>query len=87
MGFIALAMASLLLFRLVVVLFTSVGGSAMAVFGLIALAMQVDSWEPSVRESLSRTPLLIPLLVCLAAVGGFVLQEARNREAAKEESD
>jgi hypothetical protein len=87
MGFIALAMASLLLFRVMIVLFTSVSGAAMVVFGVLTLLLQVDSWESAVRDSLSSHQLLLPLLVALAALGGFVLQETRSREEASEESE
>ena len=81
MGFILLAMTSLVLFRLVIVLFTSVGGAAMGVFGGVTLLLHVPAWETSVRASLTSNQLLIPLLVTVAAVGGFVLQESRLREA------
>jgi len=78
-GFIVLAMASLILYRLVVVLFTSVGGAMMVVFGGITLLMHVPVWTESIRDGLTSTPLLIPILLALAAVGGFVLQESRMR--------
>jgi hypothetical protein len=80
MGFILLALLSLILFRLVIVLFTSVGGAAMVVFGGITLLMQVPAWEPAVRSSLGDNQLLLPLLLIVAAVGGFVIQESRVRE-------
>ena len=85
MGFIALAMASFLLFRLVIILFTSIGGAAMVVFGGITLLLQVEAWEPAVRSTLASNQLLIPLLVGLAAVTGFVLQETRVRSGQHEE--
>ena len=85
MGFIALAMASFLLFRLVIILFTSIGGAAMVVFGGITLLLQVEAWEPAVRSTLASNQLLIPLLVGLAAVTGFVLQESRVRSGQHEE--
>jgi hypothetical protein len=80
MGFILLAMASLIFFRLVIVLFTSVGGAAMVVFGIITLLLHVPAWEEAVRLSLTSNHLLIPLLLAVAAVGGFVLQESRCRD-------
>lgn len=79
MGFIVLAMASLIVFRLVVVLSTSIGGAAMIVFGGITLLLQVPDWEQGVRSGLSDHTLMIPLLVLVAAAGGFVLQESRVR--------
>jgi hypothetical protein len=85
MGFILLAMASLILFRLVIVLFTSVGGASMVIFGGITLLLQVPAWGPSIRTSLASNQLLIPLLVTVAAVGGFVLQESRLRQSAPAE--
>jgi hypothetical protein len=50
------------------------------VFGAITLLMHVEAWEPAVRQSLSQNHLLIPLLLTVAAVGGFVLQESRIRD-------
>jgi hypothetical protein len=78
-GFVVLAMASIIMFRLVIVLFTAVGGAAMAIFGAITLLMQVPNWEQAIRASLTQNELLIPLLMLVAAVSGFVLQESRLR--------
>jgi len=80
MGFIILAMSSLILFRLVIVLFTSVGGAAMVVLGGITLLLHVPAWETAVREVLTGNQMLIPLLLCVAAVAGFVLQHGRLKE-------
>jgi hypothetical protein len=77
-------MASLLLFRVMIVLFTSVSGAAMVVFGALVLLLQNDAWEPAIRDSLTSNELLLPILVTLAAVAGFVLQEGRNRKEAAE---
>ncbi|MCI0362837.1 MAG: hypothetical protein L0219_03085, partial [Phycisphaerales bacterium] len=79
MGFIALALLSFVVFRLVVVLFTSIGGAAMVVLGVITLLMQVPGWEPIVRQGLANNQHLVPLLVTVAAVAGFVIQESRVR--------
>ncbi|MHC5113387.1 MAG: TM7S3/TM198-like domain-containing protein [Planctomycetota bacterium] len=78
-GFIVVAMASLILFRLVVVLFTSVGGAAMVVLGAITLLLNVPTWRESVETSLQANHLVIPLLMLVAAVSGFVIQESRLR--------
>jgi len=77
MGFIAFAMASFILFRPVVVTFTSIGGAALAVLGGITLLMHVPGWEGAIRESLTNNQLLIPLLVGVAAVTGFVMQQSQ----------
>lgn len=79
MGFIAVALLSFVVFRMVVVLFTSIGGAAMVVLGAITLLLHVPGWEPTVRNSLSTNQHLIPLLVTVAAVAGFIIQESRVR--------
>ena len=81
MGFIAMALLSFVIFRIVVVMFTSIGGAAMMVLGGITCLMQVPGWEPAIRNSLSTNHHLIPLLVTVAAVAGFVIQESRVRGA------
>ncbi len=85
MGFIALALLSFVIFRIVVVLFTSIGGAAMMVLGSITLLMQVPGWEPAIRSGLEGNQHLIPLLVTVAAVAGFVIQESRVRGGGKAE--
>jgi hypothetical protein len=77
MGFIAVGMAAFLMYRVVVMLFTSFGGAAMAVIGGITLMLQVPSWQEPVRTSLSANHLLVPLLVSVGAVTGLVLQNTR----------
>lgn len=75
-GFIVIAMLSMVLFRLVIVMFTSVGGAVMVVFGGLALLLQVPDWRGTVEQSLVNQPLTVPMLVLLAAVGGFIVQQS-----------
>ncbi len=82
MGFIILALTSFILFRLTVVMFTSVGGGAMIVFGTICILLQVPAWQEPIRGHLQSNHMLIPLLVAMAGVMGIVLQESRNRAPA-----
>lgn len=81
MGFIVLAMASFILFKLVIIVFTSIGGAAMVVLGSLTLLLQVDGWEATVRDSLAANDKLVPILVAVAAIGGFVLQQSRMQGA------
>jgi hypothetical protein len=83
MGFIILALASFILFRLTVVTFTSVGGGAMIVLGLVCILMQVPAWQEPVRAHLASNHLLVPILVAMAGVMGIVLQESKNRAGGK----
>ena len=89
MGFIAMGMAAFLMYRLVIVLFTSIGGGAMAVLGILTLMLHVPTWESAIRSSLEANNMLLPLLVTVTAVTGLVLQhssiKAGDQEAEKAE--
>ncbi len=85
MGSIALGLASFIMFRLVVVMFTSIGGAAMAVFGGLTLLLHVPAWSESVQTSLVANQLLLPLIVTVAAVTGFVFQHSRMRDDSEKE--
>ncbi|MHC4809053.1 MAG: hypothetical protein ACYTEV_01645 [Planctomycetota bacterium] len=86
-GFVAVAMLSLLLFRFVIVMFTSVGGAGMLVFGLVAMLMHVEDWREPVTRSLIApvtrpdgqvvANLMLPMITLLAAVGGYIVQHSR----------
>ena len=87
MGFIALALLSFMFFRMVVILFTSVGGGAMFVMGSVALMLHVDSMSSMVRDQMLLHPGVLPLLVLTAAVVGFVYQQRGGGQAATDHDD
>lgn len=74
-GLIVCGVAAFVLFKLSIHLFTSVTGATIAVFGVIALLLSVDTFSETVRTELSSNALVIPLLVFVPAAIGFVLQE------------
>ena len=81
MGFIAVGMAAFLMYRVVVMLFTSIGGAAMGVLGGITLMLHVPTWEEPIRTSLTANNMLVPLLVSVGAVTGLVIQNTGMRGA------
>jgi hypothetical protein len=84
MGFIGLSMAAFIMYRVVIVLFTSIGGGAMAVLGILTLMMHVPNWETSIRSSLQANNMLLPLLVTVTAVTGLVLQHSSLKNSDQE---
>ena len=86
MGFITLALLSFIFFRIVVIIFTSVGGAAMMVMGLAAILLHIESVSTQVQEQLSLHPGVLPLLVVTAAVLGIVHQQGGSTESAGEEN-
>ncbi|MHC4100915.1 MAG: hypothetical protein ACYS15_11150 [Planctomycetota bacterium] len=87
MGFIALGMLAFIMYRLVIVLFTSIGGAAMVVMGGVTLLLHVPGWQAAIEQSLSTHPLLLSLLVGVAAVTGFVLQHSAMQSSKQEEAE
>jgi hypothetical protein len=87
MGFILLALSSFLIFRISIILFTSLGGAAMFVIGGIASLLHIDAVQAVVREHLAQHQLIVPLLVGVTAVLGFVLQENWTRGGASSEEE
>ena len=75
MGFVFLALLSFMFFRIVVILFTSVGGGAMFVLGSVGLLLHIEPIQAKVWNQIVVHPAVLPLLVATAAVIGFVYQQ------------
>lgn len=74
MGFILLGMASFVLSRVVITFFMSVSGGVLFVSGAIALLLRVDVIRAEMIGHFEAAPMLIPLLIGVAAVIGLIIQ-------------
>ncbi|MFK7788522.1 MAG: hypothetical protein AB8C95_03370, partial [Phycisphaeraceae bacterium] len=74
-GLIGCGFAAFALSKITIHLFTSVSGSTVAVFGVIALLLSIETFRDTVASELTRSALVIPLLVFVPAVIGFLIQE------------
>ena len=74
-GLLVCGMLTFILFKIAVVMLTSVSGSTIAVLGGVALLLQIDKFEPTISSSLSSHAVILPLLVLVPALIGFILQE------------
>ncbi|MEM6259445.1 MAG: hypothetical protein AAF711_15385 [Planctomycetota bacterium] len=77
-GLIVCGLAAFALSKLTIHLFTSVSGSTIAVFGVIALLLSIETFRDTVATELTRSPLIIPLLVFVPAAIGFLMQEKES---------
>jgi hypothetical protein len=91
MGLLMFGLLAFVVFKASVVLFTSVSGSTLAVFGTVALLLQVPQWQKPVVQSLSAHPIIFPLVILVPAAIGLILQQAKPAAApaapAKEAKD
>lgn len=83
-GLIVFGMLAFIVFKLSVVLTTSVSGSLLAVFGFVALLLNMpnDAMRSSISNSLTSHAIVLPMLVLVPAVIGLIMQEAPKAAAA-----
>ncbi len=73
-GLIVLGMLAFLTFRLVIVLFTSIGGTIFLLCGSLALMLRVEAWQGGIADALETKPLVLPMVAIVIAAVGAVLQ-------------
>ena len=78
LGLLVCGMLAFILFKLSVVMFTSVSGSTIAVMGALALLLSFEPWRETVAEGLMASHLVIPLLVAVPAAIGLIMQEINS---------
>ncbi|MCC6908791.1 MAG: hypothetical protein IT430_12675 [Phycisphaerales bacterium] len=74
-GLVTFGLLSFILYRVVIVAMTCVAGAVVLVIGVVTLLMQVDAWQPALRQDFSGNPVILPLIVLVTAVIGFVMQQ------------
>lgn len=74
-GLIMGGLLAFIVFKLSVVVFTSASGATLAVLGAVALLLRIESVSPAVSDSISAHAIILPMLVCVPALIGFILQE------------
>ena len=82
-GLLVLGMLAFILFKLSIMLFTSVSGSTLAVLGAIAIALHVPTWQHDITSSISAHPIVIPLMILVPTMIGILMQQADPATKAK----
>jgi len=77
-GLLVCGILAFVLFKISIHIFTSVIGATVAVFGVIALLLNIDNFSGTVAEGLSSSALVIPMLVLVPAVIAFLMQEMNS---------
>ncbi len=77
MGLIAFGMLSFILFRGSIMMYTSLQGSVMLVFGLLGLIFKYQSVSPKLVASLTSQPIVLPLTIFIPAVLGLIYQQTQ----------
>ena len=74
-GLIAFGMLSFIVFRGSIMMYKSLQGSVMLVFGLLGLLCKYQTVAPTLTHHMRVQPVLLPLAILVAMVMGFVYQQ------------
>jgi hypothetical protein len=74
-GLVTFGLLSFIFYRTVIVAMTCIAGAVVLVLGTVTLMLQVDSWQTALREDFVGNPVILPLIVLVTAVVGFVIQQ------------
>ncbi len=77
-GLVFCGLLSLLLFRPCVITYTSLQGAAMVVFGTLALILKHDDFGPSLHNTLTGKPLLLPMTIFVPTLLGYIYQQSMS---------
>jgi len=80
---VTLGLLAVVIFRFVVMIFTSVQGSLMIVSGIVAILMKLEMLRSRLRPALAANAHLLLLLVAVPALIGFGMQYAAMSKKAK----
>jgi hypothetical protein len=75
-GLVFFGLLSFLLFRQCIMTYTSLQGSVMLVFGILALIFKYDSISSTLNHSFELKPFLLPLSIFIPTLLGFIYQQA-----------
>jgi hypothetical protein len=75
-GLIFLGMLSLIVYRGSVILYTSLQGSVMLVFGILSLLYKYQSMAPDVTAMFSKRAFILPMAVFIPALVGLLYQQS-----------
>ena len=77
-GLIAFGMLSFILFRGSVIMYTSLQGSVMLIFGLLGLIYKYQSLGPELTRHMQLKPFMLPLAIFIPAMLGLIYQQTAH---------
>jgi hypothetical protein len=75
-GLIFMGMLSMIVYRGSVILYTSLQGSVMLVFGILSLLYKYQSMAPDVTAVFSKRAFILPTVVLIPALVGLLYQQS-----------
>lgn len=79
-GLVGFGLLSFILFRMSVIMYTSLQGSVMLIFGILGLIYKYQEVAPSLNENLVLKPFLLPIAILVPTVLGLLYQQNQYPE-------
>jgi hypothetical protein len=81
-GLVGFGLLSFILFRGSIMMYTSLQGSVMLVFGLLGMILEYQELAPTVLASLKDQPYALPMAIFIPALVGLIFQQTRYPQPA-----
>lgn len=78
-GLITFGLLSFIIFKGSVMMYTSLQGAVMLVFGLLGLAYKYQSIAPQLTQHMQLKPFLLPLAIFIPTVLGLIYQQSQSQ--------
>jgi hypothetical protein len=79
-GLAFFGLLAFIIFRASVMMFMSLQGSVMLIFGILGLVYKYQSIAPKVTESMTLKPFLLPVAIVIPTVLGLIYQQSQSKE-------
>lgn len=76
-GLVGFGMLSFILFRGSIMMFTSLQGAVMLVFGILGLIYKYQNVAPTVTDNIMFQPFILPSIIFIPAILGLIYQQAQ----------
>jgi hypothetical protein len=80
-GLIAFGMLSFIIFRGSIMMYNSLQGAVMMIFGLLGLLFKYQSVAPTVSSHIKVQPVILPMAILIAMILGIVYQQHNHPTA------
>jgi hypothetical protein len=80
-GLAVLGLLAFIVFRASVMMYTSLQGSVMLIFGILGLVYKYQSVAPQITERMTVQPFLLPIAIVIPAMLGLIYQQSHGKEA------
>ena len=77
-GLVSFSLASFILVRGSLIMYTSIQGSLMFIMGLLGLILKYQDVTPKVTHNMTSQPLILPIAVLVPAMLGLVFQQLHS---------